>query len=166
MTVRRATTGDVRLVRELRLRALADSPDAFGATLEDESGRPEEMWLALVQGDGWGGSSVVFIAEDDGAVPAGLTIGVRHDDESPGKANLYAMWVDPVFRRRGHAGALVAAVIGWATDAGASVLRLAATATNPAALELYQGLGFTPTGEAAPLRTGSDLRCLALEREL
>jgi ribosomal protein S18 acetylase RimI-like enzyme len=165
MSVRRATEADHDLVRELRMRSLADAPDAFGATLESELGRPPEMWLALVRGDGWGGRSSVFIAED-GGTPAGLTIGVRHHDEGPEFAHLYAMWVDPAFRRRGHGAALVEAVVGWARDEGATTVRLGATSTNPAAIELYRGLGFIPTGESDPLRAGSDLTCMAMERVL
>ncbi|MEA2551764.1 MAG: hypothetical protein QOE25_1533 [Actinomycetota bacterium] len=166
MAVRRATLADDRLVRNLRLRALADSPDAFGATLEHESGTPDEVWLALVRGDGWGGTSVVFIAEDEGGAPAGLTIGVRYADEPGEAAHLYSMWVDAALRRRGHAVALVEAIADWAAGAGARVLRVAATETNPAAVQLYRGLGFVPTGESAPLRAGSELSCLAMERAL
>ncbi|MEA2558121.1 MAG: hypothetical protein QOG88_1659 [Actinomycetota bacterium] len=165
MSVRRAGEADQALVRDLRLRSLAESPDAFGSTLQRETDSADDVWLALVRGDGWGGHSAVFMAEDDG-VPVGLTIGVRHHHEPPELAHLYAMWVDPTFRRRGHAAALVGAVVEWAEDTGANVVRLGATETNPAAIALYRGLGFTSTGESDPLRVGSDLLCLTMERTL
>jgi ribosomal protein S18 acetylase RimI-like enzyme len=165
MSVRRAGEADQASVRALRLRSLAESPDAFGSTLQRETDSADDVWLDLVKGDGWGGHSAVFLAEDDG-VPVGLTIGVRHHQEPPELAHLYAMWVDPAFRRRGHAAALVGAVVEWAEDAGASVVRLGATETNPAAIELYRRLGFMPTGASDPLRAGSDLLCVTMERTL
>ena len=42
--VRRLTEADWTLARELRLRALADAPDAFAATLAQEEGFPETRW--------------------------------------------------------------------------------------------------------------------------
>lgn len=165
MAVRRAVIADSERVRDLRLRSLVDAPDAFGMTYEGEVRTPSDAWASLVGGTGWGGRSVVFLAEDDGRA-VGLAFGVRHDEEPAEFAHLYAMWVDPEFRRRGHAAGLVGAVIGWAKDAGASRLRLGATETNPAAMELYKSLGFAPTGEADPLRPGSSLTCVVMERSL
>ena len=37
------------IYRELRLRALEDSPDAFGATLADAQARPQSFWSERVQ---------------------------------------------------------------------------------------------------------------------
>ena len=44
ITVRRFAPHEWRVYRELRLRALADSPDAFGSTYEREAARTDAEW--------------------------------------------------------------------------------------------------------------------------
>ena len=66
-----AAPDDWRVVRHLRLGALADEPDAFGATLDEEVPLPESSWR-----DGLAGDYTTLLASwvgDDGeARPAGL----------------------------------------------------------------------------------------------
>jgi Acetyltransferase (GNAT) family len=50
MTVRRARPEEWAFLRELRLRALADAPDAFASKLADEAAAPEEMWRRRADG--------------------------------------------------------------------------------------------------------------------
>jgi ribosomal protein S18 acetylase RimI-like enzyme len=50
MTVRRARPEEWAVLRELRLRALADAPDAFASKLADEAAAPEEMWRRRADG--------------------------------------------------------------------------------------------------------------------
>jgi [ribosomal protein S18]-alanine N-acetyltransferase len=61
-------------------------------------------------------------------------------------AELEGLLVDPDHRRRGIGSALVAACIAWASDAGASTIRLEVRASNAAALALYRRLGFFVQG--------------------
>ena len=44
LEVRRLRADDWQAYRNLRLRALADSPDAFGSTWEVEHAKPDEYW--------------------------------------------------------------------------------------------------------------------------
>jgi hypothetical protein len=94
--VRPARAVDWQMLRELRLRALADAPDAFSSTLEEAAGLPEEVWRQWAQG---GPGSVDFIAFERG-IGIGM-VGVFAVADAPGRMHLVAMWVDPYHRRRG-----------------------------------------------------------------
>jgi ribosomal protein S18 acetylase RimI-like enzyme len=155
---RRARAADWEALRQLRLRALADAPDAFASTLDTEVAFPAEVWRQRAEG---GPVSATFIARQDG-VDVGLA-GVFAEPDPPGRMHLISMWVDPRHRRQGVARALIDLVIGWAGERRASELVLWVADQNDAARRLYERLGFRPTGERQPLpsnpaRTESCLR--------
>jgi ribosomal protein S18 acetylase RimI-like enzyme len=141
--------------RDLRLRALADSPGAFGTTLAEAQGRSDAEWssrLASGPGTGW---DLPLVAEVDGE-PMGLAWG-RIDRAHPDVANLYQMWVAPGCRRLGVGQMLLEAVIAWARARGARYLDLGVTWGNSPAMRLYVRAGFEPIGQRQPLRPGSQL---------
>ena len=49
MRIRELERREWALYRELRLRALAESPDAFGRRLVDELARPDAEWIRLTE---------------------------------------------------------------------------------------------------------------------
>jgi ribosomal protein S18 acetylase RimI-like enzyme len=61
------------------------------------------------------------------------------------------MWVDPGYRRRGVARALVGQVVRWAVDRRAREVVLWVADHNTAARRLYEQIGFRPTGKRQPL---------------
>ena len=143
---RRARASDWEALRQLRLRALADAPDAFASTLDAELALPAEVWRQRAEG---GPASATFIAGQDG-VDVGLA-GVFAEADPPGRMHLISMWVDPRHRRQGVARALIDLVIGWAAERRASEVVLWVADQNDAARRLYERLGFRPTGERQPL---------------
>ena len=148
-------------VRELRLRALADAPHAFGSTLERERRLGEAGWIDWIEG--WeGATNVMFVAErDEGWI--GMALGSRTGDEP--EAHLYGMWVEPAWRARGVGAELVERVLSWARSWGARSVILAVTETNARAATFYEHLGFQDTGEREPLRVGTELRVRMMRRE-
>jgi GNAT superfamily N-acetyltransferase len=138
--VERMRSDDWERVRRVRLRALTDTPDAFGSTLATEFARPPEGWRARLADL----ASATFVATED-REDVGLIVGSRYEG-SPGTAGLFAMWVQPERRGRGIAQALVRAVIAWARAAGYARLLLDVGDWNAAAIRLYERMGFTPTG--------------------
>src|SRR5690349_25156188 len=94
-------------VRAARLRALADAPDAFGTTLEEDRARPLPEWAARLRR----ADVVTFLAVADGR-DAGIATGAPYEGED-GAAGLFGMWVEPACRGRGIGGALVDAVVAW-----------------------------------------------------
>jgi RimJ/RimL family protein N-acetyltransferase len=141
--VRVLSPDEWRLWRELRLRALADAPDAFGSTLEREQGHTEEDWRIRMTS----GSVVAFV---DG-VPAAIGSSFPVRD---GWQQVVAMWTDPAYRRRGLSILVLDVVVDRALAEGRRVV-LDVARGNPAARRAYERYGFTPTGESEPLRDGS-----------
>jgi ribosomal protein S18 acetylase RimI-like enzyme len=160
--IRAAMEEDWRRVRDLRLRALEDSPDAFGSTLEIERTHAETDWLGWISG--WEGTeNRCAIAEADGAW-VGMAVGSQVRVER--HAHLYGMWVDPRFRRSGLGARLVEAVVAWAAARGAPAIELDVTETNRDALAFYERCGFAATGRRHPLRQGSSLSVIVMRRPL
>jgi GNAT superfamily N-acetyltransferase len=146
MEVRQARPADWEVLRELRLRALADAPDAFASTLKEEAASPEQVWRRRAEG---GAGSVGFIACEDGAGIGMAT--VLPEADIPGRLHLVGMWVHPRHRRRGVAKALVEQAVGWARDHRAREVVLWVVDTNIPARRLYERAGFQPTGDRQPL---------------
>ena len=140
VSIRRIRGGEGDAFRELRLRALADAPLAFGELLADARLRPDENWVHAARGFSRGPAGAIFVAIRDGRW-VGM-IGVRQSEERPGAMWIWGMWVDPEARRRGIAAALVRRTLGWAQRRGARTIRLGVFAENEDAISLYRGLGF------------------------
>jgi GNAT superfamily N-acetyltransferase len=131
-------------MRDVRLAALRDAPQAFGSSYQREIGFCREDWLARIAT----GANFLAYAAECGPAPAGLVGGFVPE---PGVAELVSMWVHPRARGLGVGQALVAAVVRWAADAGHQSVHLWATEANGPARRLYERCGFTLTGERQPL---------------
>lgn len=122
MDIVRAQASDWERLRDIRLRALLDTPEAFGSTYAEEVEEDEKAWRAWATG--WTGAAdqALFAALENGFW-VGIALGVRWQRE-PG--NLYAMWVEPSSRRLGVGRVLVKAVTRWARGIGTdrTVLRV------------------------------------------
>ncbi len=68
--------------------------------------------------------------------------------------------------RRGLGRALTNEIAAWATGIGAITLELAATASNDAAIALYELCGFTDTAERGALPEGSEISVMTMRRPL
>lgn len=150
--VRRFTLDRLDDYRSMRLAALADSPFAFGSTLEREREFDDARWLERLSGK----DSVLLYALVDGelaGIGGGLRPGIRHDDlfAHPHSAWLISMWTQPSMRGRGVGEAVVRHVIEWARVEGYPELRLWVTEGNAPAERLYARLGFQRTGETQPV---------------
>jgi ribosomal protein S18 acetylase RimI-like enzyme len=133
--------------RDLRLKALTDAPDSFGATLAVDSARTDAEWnVPTVFGEH---RFVVYV--DDALA------GMCFVKAGPGTAHLYAMWVDPQFRGLGCGSALVERAIATALEDGSDSMELRVASHNVAAVQLYLRHGFIGTGEITPLRPGSSI---------
>jgi GNAT superfamily N-acetyltransferase len=144
--VRQAHADDWEELRKLRLRALTDAPDAFSSTLEQEAAYPAEFWQRWAEG---GPASADFIAREGGA-SIGMAA-ILAESSVPGRMQLVAMWVDPHYRRRGVALALIDQALRWARYRHAHEVIWWVADQNSAACRLYERIGFRPTGGRQPL---------------
>jgi GNAT superfamily N-acetyltransferase len=161
VNVRAARTDEWSRLRDIRLRALRDAPEAFGQTHEEVANASEGDWRAWIEGWGASHAHVAFIAEE-GERWIGMAVGDVHDPRAD-HAHLFAMWVDPSMRHRGVGAALVEAVVAWTRELGLSGIHLTVAQQNPAAGRLYERFGFVRNGASRPIRDGSPLRCDEME---
>jgi ribosomal protein S18 acetylase RimI-like enzyme len=162
--IRPFTSEEGWLYRELRLRALADSPDAFGRTLAEEEDRAEAEWSQRLVEWTSSQSRLALVAFADNR-SIGLAF-VRLETESMDVAQIYSMWVDPVVRRRGVGHKLLATTIDWSRQHHARKVILQVTETNEAAVGLYEHAGFRGTDKVESLRAGSPLLARTMELHL
>lgn len=141
-----ATPDDWRPVRHLRLAALADTPDAFGSTLEQEADRDEASWRGWLDRPDVATFVASLVGEDGESRTAGLTTIAAVTDETPRTAGMYSVWVAPSVRGRGVGDALLAAAVAHARAAGYARIVLDVGDHNTPAQALYARHGFTPTG--------------------
>lgn len=150
-TIEQLGPDDWQEFREIRLRALADAPTAFGVTLADAEDQPDGTWRArLDQGD------PVLAVRDEGALVA--MGGGWRPPEDPDRVMVWGMWTAPEARGRGHARALLDRLVGDARARGVSTVELHVTEGNDGARKLYEDFGFVPTGQWEPLREGMALQ--------
>jgi ribosomal protein S18 acetylase RimI-like enzyme len=165
LRVRRIRADEAPALRAVRLRALADTPLAFGSTHAREAAYPAERWHQWARDGAAGQTQATFLAiADDADEPVGLAVAVI-DDDDPQSAHLFSMWVAPEARGTGAATALLEAVLDWTTAQGARTLRTQVTTGNEPAARLYACAGFRDTGRREPLGH-SDAETALLERAL
>lgn len=145
--VRTVAPGEWPLWRDLRLRALADAPEAFGSSLAEWEKADERRWRRRLEEVPF---NVVAVVDD---VPIGQASGTAAGEDR--RVELISMWVAPEARGAGVACALVDAVAEWARGAGAIEVRLSVRRANEHAIRLYERTGFVqvdePGDEAAEL---------------
>lgn len=163
-SVRTISPGEWRVYRDLRLQALRDSPNAFGSTLEWETGRSDSEWARRLEegsDDRW---NLPLVVRSWGE-PAGLAWG-RIEMSSPEVAHLYQLWVSPGHRGQGLGKMLLDAVVGWAREVRAARVELGVTRGDTPAFRLYSRAGFNTTGDPRPIREGSHLLAQTMVLEL
>ena len=144
-TIERMAPAGWERVRAIRLRALADAPDAFGTTLAEDEARPPGEWRARLEHP----AAATFVATADGR-DVGLATG-RGWEGRDDVAGLFGMWVAPESRRLGIGQGLVDAVVGWARSAGYARVLLDVADGNIPASRLYGSRGFEANGVTGSL---------------
>jgi ribosomal protein S18 acetylase RimI-like enzyme len=133
------TLDDWMLWRELRLRALAEAPYAFGSTLAQwtGSGDTEERWRNRL-------SSVPlnFVASLS-EKPVGMASATSPVDE---EIELISMWVSPEARGKGIGAVLIEAIVVCALEQHVSRVALDVKEDNMNAISLYKRLDFVDVG--------------------
>lgn len=154
IVIARITPQYIATFKEVRLRALRDTPTAFGSTYARESLFTDADWMERV--DRWNGDAGIgFLALDDG-VGCGIA-GSLLDPGNPRRADLHSVWTAPAHRRRGIGDRLLNEVVELARTRGVSVLRLMVTSANVPAIRFYERAGFAHTGRTEPYRNDASL---------
>jgi ribosomal protein S18 acetylase RimI-like enzyme len=126
--------------RALRLAALTEAPDAFGAALEDWSDAGEDRWRQRLE------SVHLNLIAVLGHEAVGMVSATEVADR---QVELISMWVAPTGRGLGVGDALIRAVVGWAGAQQADRVVLAVREGNRQAILLYQRNGFRDAGRSS-----------------
>jgi ribosomal protein S18 acetylase RimI-like enzyme len=124
--VRSLSEDEWELLRQLRLTALAESPDAFTTSLEVASAWPERNWRAIASQRAIG-------------FAGGEAVGMVGWDVTPSHWELISMWVAPNVRGTDVARLLVSFVVELAHPAP---IELEVRSDNGRALRFYERVGF------------------------
>lgn len=163
-TIRRLEAHEWREYRAIRLRALADSPDAFGSTLAIEEIRADSIWAERLAIAANAPDQIPLVAQQSGHL-VGLVWG-RVNADSPLTAQVYQMWVAPECRGQGCGAMLLDTLISWAQKTTAEFVALSVTIADSAAVRLYSRMGFEPYGAPESLRADSPLFAQAMRLSL
>jgi GNAT superfamily N-acetyltransferase len=158
--VRQVDQEDWQVLRDIRLAALLDAPDAFASTYAEQATFTETDWRDRASDTP---KFLAYVPEVSSSEPAGLAGGYQ---EAPGVIDLISMWVRPRARGHGVGEALVAAVADWGKSIDARTYHLWVTESNSSARRLYERCGFTATGERQSLPSNPALDEIAMARPL
>jgi len=148
--IRRIQSDDAGALRDVRLRALLDTPSAFARTHAEEVEYTTEVWKLRADLAAAGDESVYFLSfADDATTASGMVGAYRPDDAAT--PDLVSMWVAPDHRGTPVATALVQNIIDWAAAARYPSVQLWVTRGNDRAKAFYERCGFVETGDIAPL---------------
>jgi len=161
--IRRAGEDDWAALREVRLAALADAPEAFSSTYAREVAFDEAAWRERLTRLG---RATFFAQVSDGGPVIGMVAGKRGPHGPADDRELVSMWVNPSMRGQGVAGPLIDAVADWAREQGARTLSLWVLGDNVPAQIAYARAGFTPTGQRQPISDGGRLSEACMIRPL
>ena len=147
ITLQRITPQNAMTFKAVRLRALQDTPSAFGSTYAKESQLADSEWVKRA-GNMNGERSVGFLAID-----ADVACGIAAcflDQADATQGHLISMWTDPRHRRQGVGRLLVNEILEWARQHEVRTLRLMVVCNKERAIKFYEQLGFARTGRTEP----------------
>lgn len=145
INVRALGEEDWEQYRDIRLRALEDSPDAFVATRAQEEALDEQAWRERMR------RARRLVADSDGS-PVGVVSLGHGDPDHPGTGELFGLWVAPEGRGTGVAWKLVEAGASQARADGRKGLGYWVGTDNGPAVAFASSFGFRPTGTRRPMR--------------
>lgn len=142
--IRLLTRDEWLTLRDIRLSALRESPEAFLSTYTQERTYGDSRWHAeFARGQWWVGHV------DDEAVSL---LGTTHEPSTPPHERyLEYMWVASGYRHSGIALQMLNVVLGHLRASGVRTVNLWVLDGNEAARSLYKRVGFVSRNHSQPL---------------
>jgi GNAT superfamily N-acetyltransferase len=161
VTIKRISPDEWPVLRDIRLRSLADSPEAFGQRYDEAASTTDAEWESTASASAEGSRRIWFIARDGADAPVGV---VQARRRQPFDCLLFSMWVAPEARRLGVGAALVDSVQAWGESWGSKRVVLWVLAANEAAMRFYDRIGFTLLSDGPDVESGRAYGAFAMER--
>jgi GNAT superfamily N-acetyltransferase len=132
------TDDDWKLLQDLRLRALEESPDAFLSKADSGKAGDEAYWRERCTRNVW---VVVRI----GRQAVGMACSVQDPEQPPYARHIESVWVDPDHRKEGVLRAMLRHLVELEPDVRDWFVWV--LDGNDLARDVYEHLGFETTGE-------------------
>ena len=150
-----------QLYKAVRCAALTNAPYAYSSTLENALERSDDDWMRLTNQYASDPNSITFFAFEN-EILCGMAACVIDANE----AEMYAVWVDPGYRRKGVGRELIEFAIAWSQLHGAAKLNVGVFDDNPGALAFYRSAGFEDSGRIKPELSNEKRTVLLLTQNL
>lgn len=144
--IRPTCAEDALAYRALRLAALQQHPEVYGADYGERAASPRSYWHDLVQRGAGGPTGVTFVAAANDELIGMTNVVCSTNGKLKHSASLHGVYVQAPWRGAGIADALVQACLAWAREHGVRVVKLGVVTTNAAAIKLYRRCGFSVYG--------------------
>jgi GNAT superfamily N-acetyltransferase len=137
ITVRVLDESEWSVYRDIRLRALAESPGSFTATLAEEADRDEQFWRDRMTRSQW-------LLAERGPLPQGI-VSLGTYEQEPSAAEVFGLYVVPEARGTGVSWRLVEAAAALATQRAYLQLFYWVGTDNGRAVGFAKNFGFRTT---------------------
>lgn len=136
-------------LRELRLRALLDAPQAFAQSYDVARAFPDHVWQQRIE-EAKAGTSWLVCARMSGRLVGMVGAFQPDDDRDHHRVTVVSTYVDPMVRGQGIGQRMLTALLNQlAMVRELTVARLAVNAEQIAAVCLYQAAGFHIVSEGS-----------------
>jgi RimJ/RimL family protein N-acetyltransferase len=146
LVIRPIVLVDAEPLLRLRLEGLKDSPEAFGEDYDYVMAQPYSIWTDLVARSLGECDRVILVAEAQDHLVAMAGVNRSPMKNTRHSGSVWGVYVQPEWRGKGVATALVQACVAWGRNKGLVTLRLGVIAANPAAIHCYENCGFRSCG--------------------
>lgn len=148
MQIRTLTEQDLLSWKLIRLKALKECSEAYGASYEEQKDCGDDFFLKQIQ------ETTLFGAFQDGQLIGTIGLAIHDSEKIKHKGSIYAVYVHPNYRSKGVADKLLEHVIGY-TKAFLLQLNLSCAVQNQAAFNFYKKHSFKLIGtEPLSLKVG------------
>jgi len=131
-------------LRDIRTRAIIDSPQAFGDTLEETLARTEDQWKGWIRNN-------IYVVEDNARFVASATWWKKHPEYGD---YIVGVWTDSKYRGKGLNKKLFEQIFTDAKSAGVTKISLHVNIDQLAAVNSYKNLGFEIAGTVLQKKMG------------
>ncbi|MFO1541462.1 MAG: GNAT family N-acetyltransferase [Chloroflexota bacterium] len=151
----------------MRLRSLAESPDAYGQTVAEAAAEADATWETQARTGARGTRRTWLVAERTDAGDPRPVVGVATGRRRvPDTLLVFSVWVAPEVRGTGTGRALIEACEAWGRAWGARRTLLWVVRGNAAALGFYAALGFVREVGTEDAARGAGFDAWALTRPI
>lgn len=146
MNIRKLGPDDATSFAAVRLEALQTDPESFGAVYEEEKKRSLEEWKERLL-DSPTHEHGFFGAFAEGKLAGIIGFFRQKGAKVRHKAAIVSLYVTKPHRKTGMAAALMQTAVSFLRSTGEiDQVQLAVVSSNPAAVRLYEKMGFLPYG--------------------